>query len=107
MVLLDELNGLPNFLERYKHLLVDFDDEGIKTQVLYFKEKGYQRKGMSSKFYKEFKNDTLYFEQKIVKKAYHYLEADQVNSLKQLQQNFKKNFIENFVEGESIFFASW
>jgi hypothetical protein len=62
---------------------------------------------MSSRFYKDFQNDKPYFDLHTVKKAYQYLEADHISSLEELQWNFQKNFIENFVEGESIFFASW
>jgi hypothetical protein len=103
----EELRHSPEFLSRNISFLVEKEVEGIETQVLYFKEKGYQRKGMSSRFYKDFQNDKPYFDLYTVKKAYQYLEADHISSLEELQWNFQKNFIENFVEGESIFFASW
>jgi len=104
---IEELGANRGFIERYTHLLVEKEDEFAKTEILYFAEKGYQRKGMNPKFYEDFENDKLYFDLQTVLKAYQYLKADHVNSLEELQLNFKKNFIENFVEGESIFFASW
>ena len=102
-----ELSINRGFIERYRHLLVEREDEFGKVEILYFTEKGYQRKGMNLKFYTDFENDKLYFDLPTVLMAYQYLKADHINSLEELQLNFKKNFIENFVEGESIFFASW
>ena len=55
----------------------------------------------------DFRNDGFYFDLPSIKKAYQYLEGDHINSLKELQENFQKNFIDNFIEGESIFFVSW
>ena len=106
--LLNELNVRPGYIERHRHLIVEKDfDEFDKNLVMYVKTKGYQRKGMKRKFYSEFKNDGLYFDLESVKKAYHYLEADHISTLSELQENFQKNFIDNFVEGESIFHISW
>lgn len=106
---LEELKGSQEFITEHIHLFVEIKDEELndKKKVLYWKEIGYQRKGMSNKFFNDFENDLLYFELYIVKKAFEYLKADHINSLKELQLKLKKNFIDNFVEGESIFFASW
>ena len=103
----DELKNNPEFVDRYSHLFVEIDDDPGKIKVLYFTEKGYQRKGMNRNFYKDFVNDKLYFNQLEVEKAFQYLNADHINSLEDFQLNFKKNFIESFIEGESVFFASW
>jgi hypothetical protein len=62
---------------------------------------------MSGKFYSDFQNDGIYYDLQSVKKAYHYLEGDHISSKQELQINFQKNFIDNFVEGESIFLISW
>jgi hypothetical protein len=62
---------------------------------------------MSNKLYSDFKNDNLYFDLEDVRSAYKYLEADHINTLQDLQENFQKNFIDNFVEGKSIFQVSW
>lgn len=103
----EELSTLPEYVERHKLLLVEVEDEEITTKVLYYKIKGYQRKGMNRKFYNDFKNDQLYFELLTVERAYQYLEADHMGSLEELQDNFRKNFMGNFIEGESIFFPGW
>ena len=102
-----ELGSSPGFIERHHALLTVVDGEEANTKGIYFKEKGYQRKGMNSAFYQDFQNDKLYFDLANVKKAYGYLKADQISTLEGLQQNFRQNFIENFVEGESVFFAGW
>jgi hypothetical protein len=104
----DELNVFQGYVERHNQFIIekDFDELG-KDNVMYFESKGYQRKGMSGKFYSDFGNDKLYFDLQSVIKAYQYLEADHISKLAELQDNFQKNFIDNFVEGESIFHISW
>lgn len=102
-----ELSSSPGFIEKHHALIAEIAEEESNTRGIYFKEKGYQRKGMSSRFYKDFQNDRPYFDLQSVQKAYEYLEADHISGLEVLQQNFQQNFIENFVEGESVFFASW
>lgn len=104
---LEELSVFPDYIQRHNHLFVETKVEEGKMNVIYFKEVGYQRKGMNNKFYKEFKNGKPYLEIETVKKAFIFLQADHLSSLKELQQNFQKNFIDNFIEGESIFYASW
>lgn len=102
-----ELGSSPGFIERHHALLTAVDEEEATTQGIYFKERGYQRKGMNRAFYQDFQNDKPYFDLASVKKAYAYLKADHLSTLEELQQNFRQNFIENFVEGESVFFAGW
>lgn len=104
---LEELSECAGYIERHKHLLVKVEDDLGKTEVMYVEEKGYQRKGMNSNFYKDFQNGKPYFDLQSVQKAYKYLQADHISSLEELQRNFQKNFIDNFLEGESIFCASW
>ena len=105
---INDINAPPGYLEQNSRFIVekDFEEFG-KSDVIYFEKKGYQRKGMSRKFYSDFRNDGFYFDLPSIKKAYQYLEGDHINSLKELQENFQKNFIDNFIEGESIFFVSW
>ncbi len=104
----EELSVFPGYVERHGHLIVEKDyGEFGKDNVIYFESKGYQRKGMSGKFYSDFGNDKLYFDLQSVIKAYQYLEADHISTLTELRENFQKNFIDNFVEGESIFHISW
>ena len=105
---LEELSRFSEYVEKNKQFIVDKDfDEYGKEKVIYFKSKGYQRKGMRDNFYSDFKNDGLYFDLPSIIKAYGYLEADHHSTLDELQTNFKENFINNFVEGESIFHVSW
>jgi len=107
-ITVDELSVFQGYVERHNKLIIEKDfDEFDKENVIFFESKGHQRKGMSSKFYSDFENDKLYFDLQSVIKAYQYLEADHISTLVELQDNFQKNFIDNFVEGESIFHISW
>lgn len=78
----------------------------VTAKVIYWKEIGYQRKRMSGNFYEDFGNCKLYFRKSDVLKAANCLSADR-EELPGLRDHFKAGFIDNFVEGESIFFASW
>jgi hypothetical protein len=78
----------------------------IIEKVIYWKTIGYQRKQMSRRFYEDFDNCKLYFRKSDVLKAATYLSADREN-LPALNDSFKADFIDNFVEGKSIFFGSW
>lgn len=103
-----ELRISPEYVEQNRQFIVDKDCEEFGViKVMYFQQEGYQRKGMNSKFYNDFENDKLYFDLESVRKAYNYLEADHISSLKELQHNFQENFLDNFIEGKSIFQVSW
>lgn len=104
---LEELSSFPDYIRRHIHLLVEKEDGEGKVSVIYFKEVGYQRKGMNSKFCNDFENGKAYLKIESVKNVYKYLHADHIHSLEELQQNFQINFIDNFIEGESVFYASW
>jgi uncharacterized membrane protein len=105
---LEELRILPGYIELQNQFIVkkDFDEFG-KEDVIYFTAEGSQRKGMKASFFSDFKNDGLYPDLTSVKKAYGYLKADHISSLSELQANFQKYFIDNFIEGKSIFHVSW
>ncbi|KAA2239435.1 hypothetical protein F0L74_24860 [Chitinophaga agrisoli] len=75
-------------------------------RVLYFKSMGYQRKGMIPAFYEDFINCKNYFKKEDVLKAATYLDLDNKNR-PELIKHFPAQFIDNFIEGASIFFASW
>ena len=77
-----------------------------KKKVIYYESIGYQRKGMNPKFYEDFNNCKLYLRKEHVLKASQYLDVDDQWG-PTLNQDFKESFIDNFIEGESIFFASW
>ncbi|WP_142685421.1 hypothetical protein [Chitinophaga polysaccharea] len=75
-----------------------------KRKVIYYQEAGYQRKGMDRKFYSDFGNYQLYFSKDDVINAERYLDTD---FRPDVADHFKTSFIDNFVEGESVFYPSW
>lgn len=100
---LDEFQNNSDFLESHKHLITQ-NDSG--DNVLYYRDKGYQRKRVTANFINEFVNDKLYFRLDDVIKAKRFLLANPAESQADIEYNFQKNFIDNFIEGESIFFIS-
>lgn len=105
---IDDLSSFPEYIERHGRFITekDFEEYG-KSKVIYFETKGYQRKGMSVEFFLDFKNDELHFDLQSIERAYEYLKQDHINTLEELQRNFQENFINNFVEGKSLFLISW
>lgn len=101
---LDEFQSNPDYIEKHKHLIAqnDFGDK-----VLYYIVKGHHRKRVTDNFINEFENDKLYFRLADVKKAKSYLLANPGESQADIENNFQKNFIDNFLEGESVFFISY
>lgn len=95
----EELSANPKYIARYNDW---FHKDDYGNEVLYFAEKGYQRKGVTKEFYVDFENCVPYFEKRAVEKAMLYLDLNSPFSA-----NFKENFVDNFIEGESIFWASW
>lgn len=83
---------------------ISYPNAFSKRQVIYFEEVGYQRKGMNMSFYSEFVNCKPYFYKADVVKAASYLDIDH---RPEVIKYFPAQFIDNFIEGESIFFASW
>ncbi len=101
----EEINANQAFFQKFLHLLTEI--EGEEAPVLFFSELGYQRKGMRRRFFEVFENDKLYFDKQDVMKAYEFVEGDSNYALEEVQFNFRKHFVENFIEGESVVFASW
>lgn len=87
--------------------VISYETGPALVKVLFYSEKAHQRKGMTEAFYKDFENGKLYFDKASVSKACTYLSAPDDKTREDLQASFKKLFIDSFVEGESIFFASW
>jgi hypothetical protein len=87
-------------------LSVSYSFEGQTRQVIHWATKGYQRKGMNGYFYNDFENDKLYFDKATVIKASRYLSPPSIYG-ERLKMHFQENFIDNFMEGESFFFANW
>jgi hypothetical protein len=103
---IDEFETAPHFITKYQHLFhVVEDPEKGRTLALNYSERGYQRKGMNREFYQQFENCKLYFDIDSLIKAKKHLDitADRPD----LSDTFQQDFIDNFVEGESFFFASW
>lgn len=98
---IDQLYTTPDKKNIVYHT-VEYLEKKEKIKVLYYIEKGYRRKGVSPQFYNDFVNCKLYFTQADVIKASAYI-LPKSNK----PELFKTNFIDNFIEGESIFFASW
>jgi hypothetical protein len=106
------LKSIDNLLTRETgkeifHHSVLFETGSHKIQVLYWATKGYQRKGMNRHFYEDFENCKLYFDKALVLKACSCLEPTWGNDYEELKAHFRSNFVDNFVEGESVFLGSW
>jgi len=100
---LDEFQSNTDFIEKHKHLITqnDFGDK-----VLYYIIKGHHRKRVTENFINAFENNKLYFRLDDVKEAKLFLRANPGESQVDLENAFQKNFIDNFIEGESVFFIS-
>ena len=92
----------PQFLEKHKNKIVSSDD----GEIIFYEDLGHIRKQVNPKYQNEFINDKLYFKKNEVEKLKKYLKSNQHENQKQLENYFDTNFINNFVEGESIFFLS-
>lgn len=85
-------------------VMIEYAKTYEMVPVIYWKEIAYQRKGMEQAFYEAFENCKLYFRKEDVLRASTYLSP---LGSKYYTGSFEKEFIDNFIEGESIFFASW
>jgi GMP synthase PP-ATPase subunit len=105
---IEELKGNQNLIELHRHLIAQIEGEdGGSVEVIFFVNIGFQRKQMNEHFIRDFKNGEAYFDINTVKKATSYLKATDKNDQTELIQIFQRDFIDNFTEGESIFWASW
>jgi len=105
----EELSGNPDYVKKYSHLLTDVEvgDDFKIVKALYFIDVATQRKRMNEHFVNDFENCKVYFDLESVIKASNYLKALDGESQSELEEEFKRNFIDNFIEGESIFYISW
>jgi hypothetical protein len=97
----------PSFLKRYSSLITSVGEGPDIDKVIYYEEKGYQRKGVAAGFINVFENNKLYFQKEDVIRVKSFLKAENDASQALLEQRFQENFIDNFIEGESIFFINW
>lgn len=85
----------------------------IMRKGFYLKVIGTQRKGMDPYFYKEFKRFLLYGKKEDFELAYScvgnkfFLETFGKEEVQQMRNNFRKNFIDNYVFGESLLEVSF
>lgn len=106
-LLVEDFRSNPLFLEGYISLIREIGEFPDVDKVIYYEEKGYQRKSVAPGFLKAFENGKLYFLKEHVVRAKDFLKADSPVSQLLLEQRFQRDFIDNFIEGESIFFADW
>lgn len=105
---IEEFSNNPSFLEKHRHLITSvFDEKGSLTSVIYYEDVGYQRKQVKDNFIYQFENDKLYFDLDEVRSVRQFLKAEKTEDQSELEDSFQRNFIDNFIEGESIFFISW
>lgn len=97
----------PSFLEPYTEFITNVGVLPDVGQVIYYEEKGCQRKRVAPGFLKAFESGKLYFRKEDIVRAKAFLKVDNPVSQLLLEQRFQRDFIDNFVEGESIFFADW
>ncbi|GAL86140.1 hypothetical protein MYP_3369 [Sporocytophaga myxococcoides] len=87
--------------------------EILKKEGFYYEEVGYQRKGMSSKFWDRFSSEDIY--NFALKEDFEYAYScvdycwsiDTREIVKQRKEDFKNNFIDNFESGASFLSLSY
>lgn len=85
----------------------------IKKEGFYYKESGYQRKGMNNKFYKRFCSSNIYnfalkedFDYALSCVDY-YWKSDTRIMVEERKKEFNKSFINNFEKGASFMMVSY
>jgi len=100
--LIEDFEHNPSFLDNHREKIVHQDG----NYSVYYKDIGYIRKQAES-FTPDFENDLLYFKKDDVIRFKKYLKANLPAEQSDLENYFQINFINNFIEGESIFFISY
>ena len=91
-----------------------------KIKVLYYDEVGYQRKGLNAKFYDDYENGKIgYFvwtkaeleryKQEYCDEPHEYIYPNGTKSGDMVypKENFQRNIINNFTEGEDCVIFDW
>ena len=80
----------------------------VMVKGVYYNEVGYQRKGMNGIFYNDYTKYFLWGNKEDFIKAYDsgYCDNDE-NTLKEMQEYFKENFLDNYIFGKSLLLASF
>lgn len=96
------LSGMHQFIHEMsgenEKKVIEYAESYEMIPVIYYKEVGYQRKGMKDGFYEAFENCKPYCKKEDVMRAAMYLRE---------KGAFREDFIDSFIEGDSVFFASW
>ena len=110
--------------EARNKVLIHIDLEKVPTykksiKVLYFDEVGYQRKGLNTKFYDDYnegkigyfvwtKEELERYKQDYCDEPYEYIfpKGEPARTINP-KENFQKNIIDNFTEGEDCVIFSW
>jgi hypothetical protein len=101
---------LPKFMKRSKfqlpasrhapHFFGPFDMTMKTETVIFYDVAGYQRGGVSDEFYRHFRPDDV-----TCVKDHAY--AIYQSAIPEAQQNFKRNFLDNWIEGRSFVLISY
>lgn len=78
----------------------------VEDAIVYLTEIAYQRKGLNSKFYAEYKpeNYYLYTKEQMQYVLDNYIDDDWYEGI---GKDFKEKFVDNFVEGEMFCAFDW
>ena len=109
---------LDSVLVRIDHK--DVPRKKVRIKVLYFKEVGYQRKGLNARFFEECDNDDaivyiwtceelLQYKEKYCDESYEYIYPNGQKSGEMCypKDNFQRNIIDHFTEGEDVVYVNW
>ena len=77
----------------------------VKTNCIYYKEVGYQRKGLNNQFYKDYEDGKIGYYVWTLAELERY-KKDYCDT-EEAKQNFQTNIIDNFKEGKCVVEFSW
>lgn len=94
----------PELLPLFSHLIrikrFKFYDGECDAEVFFYEELAHQRRRVIEEFYQDLENDKCLTNRTEVEKLWHYVSEEQ-------QQNFKEQFVDRFVNGETVVTISW
>ena len=106
-------------------IMITIDLEKVPTKkvavkVLYYKEVGYQRKGLNSKFYNDYREEKIgyyvwtkdelnRYKEEYCDEPYEYTypNGEKSGNIVNPKLNFQRNIIDSFTEGEDCVIFSW
>lgn len=98
-LLASECPELEEKFSRYKQMKL-FPGEDYYDEVYYFRDISYQRKGVTKEFYKKVENDKCIVDKKELQGILAFI--DETN-----KGDFKANFIDKFIDGQTFVIVSW